>query len=221
MLMSSQGKQSAVEKIIKSDMQSPGGFLSSTNDRWCMGSWRAMQSTLVFKKNEHVRWACLYPAITGLAVEERPFSFGTKKTLRIEHSHQQKKEIVWLVVDALARWERWIRQRAFPRSLTENDLLSLAKGLDATAEQLVWLFWKRRHLSLDELESLGFAQDASEVLKTMKEMINPLAEEKLGVPLCIFLEAKVDAVTGETISNSWWLNDLLTADDERGHETGA
>lgn len=209
MLTSTQSKQSTVQKSIRINLQSPGGFLSSTDDRWCMGSWQALPSTLVFRKKEHVLWTCLYPTITDLKVEERPFSFGIKKTLRIERSHQQKRESIWLVVADLAKWERWIRRCAFPRPLTENDLLSLAKGLDATAEQLVWLFWKRRHLSLEELEPLGFTQDADEVLKTMKETINPKAHEELGFPLCVFLETRTDPATNEMIINSWWLNDSL------------
>lgn len=209
MLTSSQGKQIAAQKNIKIDMQSAGGFLSSTKDHWCMGFWQALPSNLVFKKKEHVLWTCLYPTITDLKIEERPFSFGIKNTLRIERTHQQKKESIWLVVEDITKWERWIRQRAFPRALTENDLLSLAKGLDATAEQLVWLFWKRRHLSLEELDSLGFTQDASEVLKTLKERINPLAYEELGFPLCVFMETNIDPVTNKMIRNSWWLHDSL------------
>ena len=204
MLMSSQSKskQSDVQKNIRITMKSAGGFLNSPNDRWCMGSWQATPSMLLFKKKEQVLWSCLYPAMTNLEIEERSFSFGTKKTLRIE----RKKEVIWLVVAAIIRWERWIRQRAFPRPLAEDDLLGLAKGMDATAEQLVWLFWERRHLSLDELERLGFTQDASEIIKTVKEMINPLAEEELGFSLCVFLEARVDPVTNEMIRNNWWLN---------------
>lgn len=225
MLMSSQSKSGDVQKNIKGkhlalpvrtaipwelrsyiDMRSAGGLLNSPNDRWCMGSWQATPSMLIFKKKEQVLWSCLYPAITGLEIEERSFSFGTKKTLRIERSHQQKKEVIWLVVAAIIRWERWIRQRAFPRFLTENDLLGLAKGLDATAEQLVWLFWERRHLSLDELEQLGFTQNAGEIIETVKEIVNPLAEEEFGFSLCVFLETRTDPVTNEIIRNSWWLN---------------
>lgn len=194
------------EKIL---LESPGGILTSESGRWQMGSWCATDRSLVFSKGKLLIWTCMYKMINALECEKRPFAFGSKDALCIKYGSKQRPQAAWLVVTDLHVWHNFIRIRAFPQPLTEELVCKVASEMDGLGEQLLWHFWERRHATIDELIALGVADDPMEIIRKIKEVINPLAEELIGFPLFVFCEEKVDAATKKAVKNSWWLVDPL------------
>lgn len=184
-------------------MESPAGILMSEDSRWCMGKCSAFQRAVAFFSDHQVIWSCPYEDITSLNMEERPFAFGTKKTVRIEYRCSGQLKTVWIVLVEHYKLEKIIRVRAFPRALSEEDICRVAGGVDNVSEQFLWYLWKKQYATIDELTALGILDDPEEILRKIKGVINPAAEEMLGYPLFIFREKGFDPVTDRTFENCW------------------
>jgi len=195
------------ERIL---LESSGGFLASEEKRWQMGSWQVTDRSLIFSNGRIVIWSCPYKSIKSLEYDERPFAFGTKDAIRIQYTDNSKNRKVWLVVNNLPTWEKFMRIRAFPEQLTEEQLCGLANKLDSMSEQLLWYLWERRYATIEELTMRGNTDNSMEILKRIKEVINPIAEELVGYSLLVFRNKKVDPLTNKEIENSWWLFDPVT-----------
>lgn len=176
----------------KSLMESPAGILMSEESRWCMGKCNASPHSLAFLTDHQVVWSCPYKDIVDLHIEERPFAFGAKKTLKIEYKvrntiHDSRfTKVVWLVLVEHERLEKIVKVRAFPHPVLEEDVCLVAGGVDSISEQFLWYLWKKQHATIDELTALGIVGDPEEILKKIKGVINPTANAMLGYPLFVF-----------------------------------
>ncbi|MFH1652616.1 MAG: hypothetical protein ABIE74_01015 [Pseudomonadota bacterium] len=186
-------------------LESPGGLLTAEKNRWQMGVWQASDRTLIFSKERIVLWSYSYKSMNNLEYNERPFAFTIKRTLQMQCTNEGKSQKVWLVVNDLATWERLIRIRAFPEQLTEERLCKIADKLDSMSEQLLWYLWERRYATVEELTARGNSDDSMNILKIIKEIINPITEELVGYPLLVFRGKNVDPLTNKEIKNSWWI----------------
>ncbi len=194
----------------KSLMESSAGILMSEESRWCMGKCNAAQRAIDFFSDHQVMWSCPYKDIASLNMEERPFAFGTKKALRVEYRCNGQLKLVWLVLVEYQKLEKIIRVRAFPCALSEEDICCVAGGVDNVSEQFLWYLWKKQHATIDELTALGIIDDPEEVLKKIKGVINPVAEEILGYPLFVFRNTRFDPATNRTFENCWCIFDPMS-----------
>lgn len=197
-------------------MESPAGLLMSEDGRWCMGKCSAYERSLAFFTDHQVMWSCFYKDITSLDIEDRPFAFGTKKALKIEYkqrvtSHESRAtSTVWFVLVEHQKLEKIIRVRAFLRALSEEDICGVAGSVDNVSEQFLWYLWEKQHATIDELTALGILDDPEEILKKIKGVINPTANEMLGYPLFIFREERFDPATNRTFENCWHIFDPMS-----------
>jgi hypothetical protein len=82
--------------------------------------------------------------------------------------------------------------------------------LDQKSVQILIYLLKERHAGIRKLADLINASSDMEVLVKIREVINPKVQETTGQPLIIFEPSKLDPLTGEIITFSWWLNEELT-----------
>jgi HSP20 family molecular chaperone IbpA len=94
------------------------------------------------------------------------------------------------------------------RSMSEN-LDQLMSVVDEKSRRIVEYFLSGRQAGIRKLSNLICASSDMEVLIKIRNVINPKAREILGTPLVTFERSKIDLLTGEKISFSWWLNEEL------------
>jgi hypothetical protein len=82
-------------------------------------------------------------------------------------------------------------------------------ALDEKSAQILIYLLKERHAGIRKLADLINASSDMEVLVKIREGINPKVQEIMGQPLIIFEPSKLDPLTGEKITFSWWLNEEL------------
>jgi hypothetical protein len=82
-------------------------------------------------------------------------------------------------------------------------------ALDQKSVQILICLLKERHAGIRRLADLINASSDMEVLVKIREVINPKIQEATGQPLIIFEPSKLDPLTGEKITFSWWLNEEL------------
>jgi hypothetical protein len=85
----------------------------------------------------------------------------------------------------------------------------VVNALDEKSVQILIYLLKERHAGIRKLADLINASSDMEVLVKIREVINPKVQETMGQPLIIFEPSKLDPLTGEKITFSWWLNEEL------------
>jgi hypothetical protein len=82
-------------------------------------------------------------------------------------------------------------------------------ALDEKSVHILIYLLKERHAGIRKLADLIHASSDMEVLVKIREVINPKFKEIVGQPLIIFERSRLDPLTGEKITFSWWLNEEL------------
>lgn len=85
--------------------------------------------------------------------------------------------------------------------------------LDEESRSLLLFLYEKGHATLNELSTLTRSSHF-EVLYRLQEIVIPESMHQYGRPLVSFAESRIDPLTGERISFSWWWNDELI------HESG-
>ena len=96
--------------------------------------------------------------------------------------------------------------------LQAGELAEVARFVDQGSATMLWHFWKNRHHTLDELQTMLGEASHMGVLVRIKEVVNPAAVRLLGKPILVFERSRMDHQTGEQVLNSWWLNDEPATD---------
>lgn len=187
------------------ELKSPGNFLTSQAERWSMGIWTATSRSLAFSNKNLMIWSRDYSSFKNLNLEKLPFAFGKKESIRIEL--EKKGESVWLIVENLKKWQKFIHAHTFhqPFLISEEQVYELAQEIDVISEEILWYLWRNKHATLTELSQQRTVIAQSEVLRRIKSVINPLAEELFGFPFCIFMSEKNLPGLNKVITNSWCL----------------
>lgn len=86
-----------------------------------------------------------------------------------------------------------------------KDLNSLLTDVDEKSRQIIVYLLRERHAEIRKLADLICASFDMEVLVRIREIINPRAFEVIGEPIITFERSKIDPLTGEKITFSWWL----------------
>ena len=93
--------------------------------------------------------------------------------------------------------------------LDSVNMNQVMNTLDEKSVQILIYLLKERHAGIRKLADLINASSDMEVLVKIREVINPKVQETMGQPLIIFERSKLDPLTGEKITFSWWLNEEL------------
>lgn len=93
--------------------------------------------------------------------------------------------------------------------LDSVNMNQVMNALDEKSVQILIYLLKERHAGVRKLADLINASSDMEVLVKIREVINPKVQETMGQPLIIFEPSKLDPLTGEKITFSWWLNEEL------------
>ena len=93
--------------------------------------------------------------------------------------------------------------------LDSVNMNQVMNALDEKSVQILIYLLKERHAGIRKLADLINASSDMEVLVKIREVINPKVQETMGQPLIIFEPSKLDPLTGEKITFSWWLNEEL------------
>ena len=91
-------------------------------------------------------------------------------------------------------------------SVNTNQVMNT---LDEKSVQILIYLLKEKHAGIRKLADLIHASSDMEVLVKIREVINPKFKEIVGQPLIIFERSRLDPLTGEKITFSWWLNEEL------------
>jgi len=97
-------------------------------------------------------------------------------------------------------------------SIEKSKVNSLIKAVDEKSRRMITYFLRKRHAGIRELADLIIASSDMEVLIRIREVINLRAREIVGEPLLTFERFKIDPLTGEKITFSWWLKEELMDD---------
>jgi HSP20 family molecular chaperone IbpA len=93
-------------------------------------------------------------------------------------------------------------------NLDAVNMNQVMNALDKSVQILIYLL-KERHAGIRKLVNLINASSDMEVLVKIRGVINPKVQETMGQPLIIFEQSKLDPLTGEKITFSWWLDEEL------------
>ncbi|KPV63541.1 MAG: hypothetical protein AOA66_0818 [Candidatus Bathyarchaeota archaeon BA2] len=85
----------------------------------------------------------------------------------------------------------------------------LVRTVDEKSKQIITCLLRERHAGIRKLADLIRASSDMEVLTRIREVINPRAQKIIGEPLITFEKSKIDPLTGEKITFSWWLKEEL------------
>lgn len=85
-----------------------------------------------------------------------------------------------------------------------KPIANLIGNLDALSRTIMMALIRRRHATIDELARDTGIQ-SNEVLRRIKEIIVPLSKKNAVHPVVTFEQSKLDQITGERISFSWWI----------------
>ena len=91
-----------------------------------------------------------------------------------------------------------------------RNVNTLVKTVDEKSRQIITYLLRERHAGIRKLADLICASSDMEVLTRIREVINPKAQKIMGEPLVTFEKSKIDPLTGEKITFSWWLKEELT-----------
>ena len=85
----------------------------------------------------------------------------------------------------------------------------LVRMVDEKSRQIITYLLRERHAGIRKLADLICASSDMEVLIRIREVINPRAQKIIREPLITFEKSKIDLLTGEKITFSWWLKEEL------------
>lgn len=88
----------------------------------------------------------------------------------------------------------------------EDPVTRFLEVIDDRSRALLWFVWLRCHADVRAIrDGCGFSTDM-EILRRIKEVINPGAMARLGRPVLEFFPCRIDPWTGEKVAFSWWFN---------------
>jgi len=85
----------------------------------------------------------------------------------------------------------------------------LMRTVDEKSRWIITYLLRERHAGIRKLADLICASSDMEVLTRIREVINPRAQKIIGETLITFEKSKIDPLTGEKITFSWWLKEEL------------
>ena len=186
-------------------LKEKGGYLTSGQSRWCLGTLLLTTKKLTFftSKSRFV-WETPLSSIKELRIEKRVYGVSQSDTICVVYESFDKLLKAWIISLNLETW----RKELYKRILLKVDRETLDKivtELDADSKGILMCLYEKRHVRIDTLAKLIEAPTHMDILLKIREIINPTAEKIIGYPILSFESSKVDRETGEKVLFSWWL----------------
>jgi len=189
------------EEILKEK----GGYLTTGQSRWCMGTLLLTPKKLTFftSKSGFI-WETPLGSIKDLGIEKRVYGVSQSDTIRIEYDSSGELLKAWIISLNLEDWRKELYKRVLLK-VDRETLNKIVSELDADSKEILIFLYEHKHARIDTLAKLIEAPTHMDILLKIKEIINPTAEKILGYPILLFDSSKVDRETGEKVLFSWWL----------------
>ncbi|MDD2302556.1 MAG: Hsp20/alpha crystallin family protein [Eubacteriales bacterium] len=187
-------------------LRGQGAFRSTPSGGWRPAQAFLTDQRLILYLRPKILTQVLLPSIRSLSVERRYCILKIRDTLRISYllGRPRRPASLWFVVNGLRLWKEKIHQLSI-LDLDEKTIQDLALRLDVDGQQVLWRLWEKRHASIRELAAVIGAEDLMDVLRVIRETINPAAEKLLGCPVLVFERSMVHPRSHEPVHFHWWL----------------
>lgn len=193
--------KSPLDEVI---IMEKGCYLTPGHSWWKPGNLFLTHRNLAFHQESQIEWEIPLNEITDLRVEKKIYGISQSDTIRIEYESLGELSELWIIIRNLDTW----RKELYVKTLLKVDheiINKIVAELDPGSREILWFLYENRHADIDKLAKLIEAPTHMYVLFKIREIINPTAEDILGCPILSFESSKVDWVTGEKITFSWWL----------------
>jgi len=189
------------EEILKEK----GGYLTTGQSRWCMGTLLLTPKKLTFftSKSGFI-WETPLGSIKDLGIEKRVYGVSQSDTIRIEYDSSGELLKAWIISLNLEDWRKELYKKVLLK-VDRETLNKIVSELDADSKEILIFLYEHRHARIDTLAKLIEAPTHMDILLKIREIINPTAEKIIGYPILLFESSKVDRETGEKVLFSWWL----------------
>jgi len=94
-------------------------------------------------------------------------------------------------------------------SVESKGMKLLLRAVDEKSRHIIAYILRERHAKTRALADLIHASSDMEVLIKIRKVINPKAQQILGAALLTLEKFKIDPLTGEKTSFSWWAKEEL------------
>jgi len=186
-------------------LKEKGGYLTSGQSRWCMGTLLLTPKKLTFFTcNSGFVWETPLGSIKDLKVEKRVYGVSQSDTICIVYESSGELSKAWIISLNLEVWRKELYKRVLLK-VGRETLNKMVTELDADSKEILMFLYENRHARIDTLAKLIEAPTHMDILLKIREIINPTAEKIIGYPILLFESSKVDRETGEKVLFSWWL----------------
>jgi len=200
-------------------LKEKGGYLTSGQSRWCMGTLLLTPKKLTFftSKSGFV-WETPLGSIKDLRIEKRIYGVSQSDTIGIVYESFGELSKAWIIALNLETWRKELYKRVLLK-VDRETLNKMVSELDADSKEILGFLYEHRHARIDTLAQLIEAPTHMDILLRIREIINPTAEKILGYPILLFESSKVDRETGEKVLFSWWLAGQPDQEHQEREET--
>lgn len=198
----------ANEKIIS---EAPGFCKDNLRSGWKPGHLCLTDTRLLIWQPAGIIFETPLGSIKGISIQQRGFILRSRDALCISYKNERGQGVAqaWIIVSSAERW----KSRIFERSLLEINqeaIDKIVKELDAPSQSILLFVWQNRHATIRELAHLYEAPTHMDVLRRIRNIINPTSQKLIGFPVLVFERSKIDGLTGTHVMFSWW----ITRDDK-------
>jgi HSP20 family molecular chaperone IbpA len=192
------------EQII---LHSQGGYKENVRSAWKLGQFHLTSGRLIFSVPTGILFQVALTDIDSIDVEQARFALGRwRDVIAIGYRRPTTGAAskVQIIMRDLDLW----RKKLFEMALLEIDqetVYRVMQELDPQSREIVDYLWENGHATIDELAEVIAAPTHMDVLLKIRGVINPTAERITGSPLLTFQRSRVDPLTGEKVSFSWWV----------------
>ena len=186
-------------------LKEKGGYLTSGQSRWCLGTLLLTTKKLTFftSKSRFV-WETPLSSIKELRIEKRVYGVSQSDTICIVYESSGELAKAWIISLDLETWRKELYKRILLK--VDREILDkIVTELDSDSKEILMCLYENRHARIDTLAKLIEAPNHMDILLKIREIINPTAEKIIGYPILSFESSKINKETGEKVLFSWWL----------------
>ena len=194
------------EQIILHDQ---GGFKHQSRSGWKVVEFFLTNQRFFLYQLQKVIFEVLLIDIYDLKTEKLYYVLRQREAICIlfRKKNKLKEGALRFVVNNSKEWKNKIYQNALLK-VNIKIINKIAEQLDTDCKKILLFLWDKHYAMISELAGLINAENHMQVLTTIKDAINPMAEKIIGCPIISFERSKTHPETQEKILFSWWLNGI-------------
>jgi len=198
------------EEVI---LTNPGFYKNNLRSGWKPGHLYLTNVRLFLWQPARLIFQTPLENIKGISIQQRGFILRSKDALCIsclpdrQAGRSQGDEGAsqsWIMVKDVETWKNKIFERSL-LEINQEGVDKIIKELDPQCQNMLLFVWQKRHATIDELAQIYSAPNHMDVLRRIKNVINPTSERVIGFPILVFERGKIDESTGKKIMFSWWI----------------